>query len=459
MPFNDKETKMIKKLINFIEKSEDEKLEFDNRYNAATKDKIIRRKKHYQKLGLFEKLMSENRAVIKKLEQSPNRAKAMAYYDELFTSRKILDELLEQKKKGKKIIGTFCTMVPEELIYAAGAIPVRLCSGCNDAIKPGEEAYPRDACSLIKSSMGFAVADNAFFSLCDTVIIPSSCDGKKKMGELLNNYAPVWPMNLPGDKERSLAKKYWLSETRILKQRLEKLTGKKISKAALKNAILLLHRRGDVIKRLMEIRKSAVPVISGSDSFLVMQACFFDSIERWIRKTTELCSELEQNIKEKRMIKPENALRILITGAPIILPNFKIPEIIESLKAHIAMDETCAGSQLYYASVEVDEWNMADMMKAISEHYLMPSVCPCFIKSEDRIDQLLNLVKEYRIDAVIYHTLRLCLLFDIESFKIKDVMEQESIPFLLLNTDYSKEDKEQLRTRIEAFIEVIESRK
>ncbi|MBW2990792.1 2-hydroxyacyl-CoA dehydratase family protein [Candidatus Woesearchaeota archaeon] len=450
---------MFKKIQNIIEKSEDENLEFDNRYTATTKDKIKKRKKHYQILGLFEKFISENKRVIKEMQHSKNRAKAMNYYDELFTTNKAFKELSALKKKGKKIIGTFCNMVPEELIYAADAIPIRLCSGCNEAVKPAEEAYPRDACPLIKASFGFAVADCGFFNLCDAVIIPSTCDGKKKLGEMLNDYVYVWMMNLPQDKERNLSKKYWLSETRILKKRLEELTGKSITRKKLKQAILLLHKRDDLVRRLMKIRKSNMPNILGSDAFLVIQAAFFDNIERWIKKTHELCTELETSIKHEKRVKPKQAIRILVTGAPMILPNFKVPDIIESLNAFIAMDETCAGSQYVYDPVEVDEWNTLDMMRAISERYLMPSMCPCFIKAEDRIDKLINMIKEYRIDAVVYHTLRLCLLFDIESLKIRDVMEEQGIPFLHINTDYGKEDKEQLRTRIEAFIELVEARK
>lgn len=448
---------MIRKIRNLIEKGEDEVLGFDGRYTSLKK--IENRKKHYKHLDLFDKLISENKLVLKKIQQTENRAKAMSYYDELFTTKKNFKELTELKRKGKKIVGTFCNMVPEELIYAAGAIPIRLCSGCNDAIRPAEEAFPRDSCPLIKASLGFIVTDSALFNLCDVVILPATCDGKKKLGELLNDYIPVWMLNLPQCKERNISKKYWLAENRILKKRLQELTGKTISRKEVKNAILLLRRRYDVVRRIMDIRKSTMPVLLGRDAFLVIQASFFDNIRRWITKTEQLCDELELNIKHQKIINKKNAVRVLVTGAPIIMPNFKIPNIIESLHAYIAIDETCAGTQHIYDPVEVDEWTMLDMMRAISERYLMPSMCPCYVKAEDRIDKLMDMIKEYKIDGVIYHTLRLCLLYDIESSKVRDVMEEEGVPFLHINTDYSKEDKEQLRTRIEAFIEIIQERK
>jgi len=375
------------------------------------------------------------------------------------TTDKRLKEIKKLKKDGKKIIGTFCNLIPEELIYAGGGVPIRLCSGCNDSIGPAEETFPRDSCPLIKSSFGFAVTDSHLMKLCDAIVIPSTCDGKKKFGELLNEYKPVWMLDLPQSKEREISKKYWLSEVRILKRRIEGLTGIKITKKRLKDSIQLLHDRHDVMRDLLDIRKSEYQVILGSDYFIVTQAAFFDDINRWIENVKALIEELETNIKKKKIVKDRGALRILLTGAPVILPNFKVIDMIESFDASIVIDETCSGSQSMYDPVEVDEWTMREMMSAISERYLMPSVCPCFIKSEDRADKVLSMVEEYKVDAVVYHTLRLCLLFDIESIKISEILKNQNIPFLNLNTDYSKEDMGQLRTRIEAFIEILHSKK
>jgi benzoyl-CoA reductase/2-hydroxyglutaryl-CoA dehydratase subunit BcrC/BadD/HgdB len=450
---------MIKKILDIIGKAEDQPLEYDDRYTSNSKNKIEKRKSNTKSMELFNSWINENKKIISKLKAVKNSAETMDYYYEKFTSDDFIKIIEEKKKQGVKVVGTFCNLVPEELIYASGAFPIRLCSGCNDAIDHSQEVFPRDSCPLIKASVGSAVCDEPFFSLCDTIIIPATCDGKKKLGELLNNYKPVWTLDLPQSKERDISKKYWHSELRILKTRLQKLTKKKISRVSLKDSIQLLQKRYEVIRRLLEIRKSKKSVISGRDFFIVIQASFYDDINNWTKKTNELCDELEQNIENEKFIKNESSIRILLTGAPIIMPNFKIPNLIEEFDAIIAMDETCAGSQYMYDPVEVDEWNLLEMEKAIAERYLMPSVCPCFIKAEDRIDKLLDMIENYHIDAVIYHTLRLCLLFDIESIKVRDVLEEEGVPFLHINTDYSKEDLGQLRTRIEAFIEVLQSKK
>jgi benzoyl-CoA reductase/2-hydroxyglutaryl-CoA dehydratase subunit BcrC/BadD/HgdB len=418
---------MMIRWLDLLDRAEDEPLEFDNRY---------KRKRNSRKHDLYSAWIEENRQALKPMP----RSKRMEYFFSLFTSDKILGEY-----KGP-VVGTFCNIVPEELIYAAGARPVRLCSGCNHAVGPAEDSFPRDSCPLVKAALGFAVTDSPFVSLCDAIVIPATCDAKKKLGEVLNDYKPVWMLNLPQDKERSISKRYWLSEIRILKNRLQSLTGQKITSQSLKDAILMLRKRHSASRKLLKLRNR----ISGREAMLVNQAAFFDDIIRWTQSTEQLCRELETK-------NPLPGPKILLTGAPTILPNFKIPNIIEE-HAHIAMDMTCAGSQYHYDPVEVDEWNMHDMMRAIAERYLMPSVCPCFIKGEDRLDKLMDMVKEYHIDGVIYHTLRLCLLFDVESGRTRSVMEQKRIPFLQLSTDYSREDMGQLKTRIEAFAEILESR-
>jgi benzoyl-CoA reductase/2-hydroxyglutaryl-CoA dehydratase subunit BcrC/BadD/HgdB len=434
---------MIKRLRDLLRS--DEPLEFDRRYKTGFD-------KGRHTTNLFSTWLSENKQILAGMTH--DRPKAMAHFDRIFTTDERVKELQKQKKSGKKIIGTFCNMVPVELIYAAGAVPVRLCSGCNEAIKPGEERFPRDSCSLIKAAVGNAVLDQPYVNLCDAIIIPATCDGKKKLGELLDEYCPVWMMSLPQDRERKASKEHWLSEIRILKGRLEKLTKKSIERKMLEAAIKRVRARSDSLRRFLEIRKRS-DSISGTDALIVVQAAFYDDLDRWTASVDKLCDELDRRPKNNSSDK----VRILLTGSPVIMPNFKIPRTIEHFDAVIAADETCSGTEYLYSPVEVDEWNMTDMMSAIAERYLMPSACPCFIKSEDRIDRLLELTDEYHIDGVIYHTQRLCLLFDVESGKVRKVMEKHAMPFLSINTDYSKEDIGQLRTRIEAFIEILQSRK
>ena len=184
------------------------------------------------------------------------------------------------------------------------------------------------------------------------------------------------------------------------------------------------------------------------------QASFYDDIDRWIQKTEELCEEL----KNRSSCIMGRSSRLLLTGAPIIWPNFKVLNIVEETGANIVIDELCSGTQALYDPVEVDEWTEEIMLKAIANRYLLPSTCPCFTETNDRIDKILQMAKDFSIDGVIYHSLRLCQLYDIEQGLVKQVLKDKGIPMLSIHTDYSREDVEQLKTRVEAFLEMLKSR-
>jgi benzoyl-CoA reductase/2-hydroxyglutaryl-CoA dehydratase subunit BcrC/BadD/HgdB len=389
------------------------------------------------------------------LRKSPDRPPLMNYYEEIVGSSFRVDELKRAKDEGKRVIGTFCLFAPVELIDACGATSVRLCAGVYETISLAEQVLPRDICPLIKSSLGFKIAGLSFFELCDLVILPTTCDGKKKLGEILSWFLPVWIMDLPQRKDPKDLERVWLDEIKAFKRRLEDLTGVKITRKRLKESIQRFQRRQRVIRWLYELRKQNPPPISGQDSLLVAQAAFYDDVCRWTEKTEKLCEWLSQ----RKDSSSQDPLRLLLTGAPIIWPNYKIPAIIEGAGAVIVADEVCSGIQGLYEGVEVDEWAEESMLRAIATKYLLPVTCPCFIASDDRVDRILSLIEEFSVDGVVYHSLRLCQLYDIESYKTREVLREKGIPMLNIHTEYSQEDIEQIKTRVEAFFELIGERR
>jgi benzoyl-CoA reductase/2-hydroxyglutaryl-CoA dehydratase subunit BcrC/BadD/HgdB len=435
----------MKKLVEEGEYGEEERRKYFVKPVLKTEEKEV-----------FERILVESG--LKNLElmrKVVNRPKGMRYFDDIFLRDIRVREVEDFRKKGGKVIGVFCNLVPEELIYAAGAIPIRLCSGFYDAVHPAEEVLPRDVCPLIKSSMGFKVVGLPFFELCDVVVVPTTCDGKKKLGDVLSDYMPVWMLQLPNMKDVQESKELWSIEVGLLKKKIERLTGNKITVDRLRKSIELLHRRTRVFRRFYELRKSEKPVITERDALLVVQASFFDDVGRWIEKTDVLCDELEKN--KGRGVCDEGTLRLMLLGSPVIWPNFKLLNVVEEYAVVVA-DEMCSGTQQLYDPVEVDEYTMEGMLKAVEERYLLPSICPCFTKSDDRIDRLLQMKEDFKVDGVVYHQLRLCQLYDMEFHKVKQVFAQEGIPLLRIQTDYSKEDIEQIRTRVEAFLEMIKMR-
>jgi benzoyl-CoA reductase/2-hydroxyglutaryl-CoA dehydratase subunit BcrC/BadD/HgdB len=406
-----------------------------------------------------KKIITEN---IDRMKNTPNRPKTMAYFDEiadLFGKRQT--ELQKAKENGKKIIGYTCLFAPIELVLAADAIPVRVNSGWYDPSKIGDRIVPVEVCPVVRSTIGAKMVSlSPFLEMSDALIMPLTCDGSTKLSEILSDYTPVWQMAIPRHKDSPQALAYWKQEIKVVKEHIEKLTGKKISRGALKAAIEKTQKATKAFRRLQDLRKGN-PVIMGRDAMLVNQTYMWDDLERWTQKTEELCNELEEKIKVKEWVCSPDTPRVLITGTPMLWPdNWKLPSLIEegNPQGVIVADELCSSERIAYDPVGVDEWSMDDMLNAIGERYLMASTCPCFSSddgNEDRVNWLLNKVKEWNVQGVIYCVVRGCMLYAMEYTRIKKALDQNKISVYYLDTEYTREDVGQIKTRVEAFLEML----
>ncbi|UCH89191.1 MAG: 2-hydroxyacyl-CoA dehydratase [Thermoplasmata archaeon] len=396
-----------------------------------------------------------------KLAEAPNRPEGMKYFDELLglnSSRP--EEIQKLKLSGQKVIGFFCMFVPKELIMALGAVPIRMCSGIAATIYPSEELLPNVLCPMIKSSLGLKISCmSPYFESCDAIVVPITCDGKSKLGEILQDYLPTIQMNIPRRRDNPHIIEFIDNELKTLIAELEAVTGTQLKAGALKDAIKITQAEQKVHIRLQELRKGRGAPLWGRDALMVAQAQFYDDTERWTAQVNSLCDELEVRVNNGVSVVPKDAPRILLTGSPVIFPNFKIPHLIEEHGGIIVADETCAGSRNLKEPVVVDEWIKHDMLRALTEKYILPCTCACFTPNLARMDILTELVEAYEIDGVCYHVLRGCLNYDIESRKIERLLKSHNIPMLKVETDYAQEDVEQIRTRIEAFLEMITARK
>jgi benzoyl-CoA reductase/2-hydroxyglutaryl-CoA dehydratase subunit BcrC/BadD/HgdB len=428
--------------------SEDETRPLEKRYKRPA----VSRKEKAQEID--DSLAEATSRILESMQNSKNRAHGMAYFDAMISGFR-LDEL---RKETRKVIGHVCVMAPQEIMIAAGAVPVRLCSGFFDTSEIAEDVLPRDICPLVKSTMGFRLIESSYFKEVDAVVIPATCDAKKKLGEILADYMPVFNLDIPLNKESARSKRFWLAEVKDFRKKIEKFTGNKVTKKPMEEAIRLLYERTRAFRRLYEIRKAVPTVITEKDALLVVNVSFFDDVKRWTQKTNELCDELEQAVKKGKPVEDAACPRILITGSPIIWPNYKILEIAEEAGLNIVIDQFCSGTEYLYQPVEMDEPTEEDMLSAIAERYILPSVCPVFLTADDRTDRILEMAEQYKVEGVLYHVLRLCQVFDMESEGVRIVLEEKGMPMLKVITDYSSEDVEQLRTRIEAFREMLSAR-
>ena len=410
-----------------------------------------------------KKVIADNIERMKKT--STSRPEEMQYFDEIanfFGQRE--KEIRTAKENGKKVIGYFCLFAPLELILAADAIPVRVNSGWYDAAKVGDRVVPVEVCPVVRSTIGAKMIGlSPYLELSDALISVLTCDGMTKLGEILSDYKTVWTMPLPRMKDSAQSLRFWSDEIKTVKTQIEELTGNKITRKKLKAAIELVQRATKVFRRLQELRRGP-PVIMGRDAMLVNQTFMWDDITRWTEKAEALCVELEKRVREKKWACPPDTPRVMVTGTPMIWPdNWKLPSLVEEAKPQgvIVADELCSGERILYDPVGVDEWSMDDMLKAIAERYLMASTCPCFTSkdgNEDRINWLLNKVKEWKINGVIYYVVRGCMLYAMEYTRVKKVLDKINVPVYYLDTEYTREDVGQMKTRVEAFLEMLTAR-
>ena len=384
------------------------------------------------------------------------RPARMAYFDNVFAEvhGMRIKELVNHKKAGGLVVGTFCTYVPEELIVAIGGIAVGLCGGAEVAPEAVLSYLPQNVCPLIKSSLGFKLAKVCpYYESCDLLVGETTCDGKKKFYEILGELQPVYVMELPQKKGKADLS-LWLEEIRNLASRLEELSGRKITEEALRNATKLVNDKRRALLRLAELRKDIPPVISGRDALLVSQIAFYDDPRRLAAKVNELCDELEKRREQGKYIGGAHKPRILMSGCPMALPNWKVVNAIETSGAVVAMDEMCTGIRYFRHLVDEDAGDLESMFSAIADRYLKID-CAVFTPNEERVENIHSITRDYSIDAVVYYALQFCDPYTIEAYKVEKSLRELGVPMLYLETDYSPGDAGQLATRIEALLEMV----
>ncbi|MET0089942.1 MAG: double-cubane-cluster-containing anaerobic reductase [Candidatus Thiodiazotropha sp.] len=385
--------------------------------------------------------------------------KAMDYFYGLFRRIYCRGEALQREGT---LVGTTCIHAPEELIYAVGAQPLRLCNGSYHFDQAGGDFMPAKSCSLVKATLGVLSTENAIpgGGRPELVVNPTTCDQKKKASAMVEEMGyNVYDLELPPGKESEEARLYWQRSVRDFSVRLSKLTGKKLTRSRLKAAMAKTARAQLAFRTLHNLRKNSPALFLGKDAFLVTNAYFFDDIDRWTEAVEQLNEELRAREASGYQAAQRKAPRILFTGSPPIFPNLKLPLLIEEAGGVVVADETCSANRMLYDMSAVDEWRLHDMVDALADRHLKTCTCPIFTNNLDRRRRLLELAESFNADGVVYQAFAGCQVYEMEQRSVAKTLSDKSIPMLYVETDYSPDDMGQLSTRIEAFLESIKTRK
>lgn len=385
-----------------------------------------------------------------------NRPNGMSYFDFVISEIHGLrvKELIEHKEKGGKVFGTFCLYVPDEIINALNGISIGLCAGTDFSIPDAETVLPRNLCPLIKSFYGFKAGKMCpYFEVADVVIGETTCDGKTKAYEVLGDIHPVYVMEIP-HKRNDEAFKLWRTEIDKFIDEAQKLTGEKLTVEKLREAIKMNNDKRKALQKLNALRWNSPVPISGKDALLVNQIAFYDNPIRFTDSVNKLIEELENRVANKEGVFPANATRLMTSGTPYAVPNWKLHHVVESSGYPIVAEESCVGSRYFSELVDENAETMDELLNSIAKRYFNIH-CACFTPNDERLDDIVELYKKSNAKGLINYNLSFCTPYLVETHKIKARMDAEGINSINIESDYGMGDVEQIATRIQAFVESI----
>lgn len=357
----------------------------------------------------------------------------------------------EEKDKGRKVVGTFCTYTPRELIYAADAISVSLCSTSDETVPDAEKVLPKNLCPLVKSSYGFAITDKCpYMYFSDMIIGETTCDAKKKMYELLGEIKDTHVMQLPHSKN-NFSMALWKNELVELIKKLEEKFDVKITEDKIKEAIKLCNKERKAMKEFFNLAKLNPSPIKGADMHEALYSSNFKfDRELYINEIKSLTNSLKEKYDKGETPFKKGTPRILITGCPTGGLVDKIVKQLEEAGSSVVCFENCVGTKNFEMLVDEDK----EPIDAIAERYLnIP--CSIMTPNDDRMNRIKEYIKDYSVDGVVDVTLTACHTYAIETEKVRRAVESCGKSYLAVETNYSNSDAGQLKTRLEAFVEML----
>ena len=357
------------------------------------------------------------------------------------------------KENGGRLAGVLCSFTPLEILDAAHVSAVGLCGMSDETIPAAETVLPKNLCPLIKSTFGFALTDKCPFTyFADMIVGETTCDGKKKMYELLGDIKNTYVLHLPNARDRSYEKDAWYEELRLFKKYVEDFYGTTITDDDLREAARTRNRLRRALIRLYDLQTSEPPAVRGTEMMSSLLAGSFNfDVHNFADRVEQLVNQRAAQAAEGKSEVSPTAKRILLTGCPSGGLINKVGKVIEANGGVIVCLDDCSGERTNKLLVDEDA---PDILRAIADRYLGIN-CSVMTPNEGRMENTLAMVEKYHVDGVIDAVLQACHTFNVEAARMGRIMEEHGVPYMKLETDYSTGDSGQIETRIAAFIETL----
>jgi len=353
------------------------------------------------------------------------------------------------KAEGRSIVGIMCEFTPRELIMAAGGVPVCLCGGSLDMIAPAENDLPANLCPLIKSTYGYHVEKaNPFMEMADLIVAETTCDGKKKMYELMGQTRHMAVLELPQKTDDPDAFVHWVAELNKLKTRLESLFNTTITRDKLRDAIKTMNRERGLRRDLANVMMSEAPPMTGRQllNYKSIISGIDEDLDEYEKALAQLAKETEGHA---------GRVRVLLTGVPTVHGAERVIDIIEEGGGLIVCMESCTGIKPIWEDVNEET---EDPMIALARKY-MDLPCSVMTTNDRRMHLLTDLAQQFKVQCIVDLSWQACLTYDVESWRVKQLAEDAlGLPYLRISTDYSPSDTARIALRVEALFETVLSR-
>jgi benzoyl-CoA reductase/2-hydroxyglutaryl-CoA dehydratase subunit BcrC/BadD/HgdB len=363
-------------------------------------------------------------------------------------------QLEEAKKKGVKIVGYFPgSYVPEELIYASGAIPLCLIEGgSNLPVEAASSVLPHIACPFVRAQAGeMILRRNPYYGMIDMVVAPITCQHLKKVAEIwdYDGDIEVFKLGIPHRYDGDLELDYFMNRLVALKDRLQRLTGNKITNDKIGSAIELYNRMRELFKKISLMRRSLSPPIGALDFIKLNHASFYAEPNFMVDVLEATYQKLSKRDQDRTLDEP----RLLLVGPNIAKGDYGILELVESAGGKVVIEEVCEGIRYYWQSID----NQGDLLRALARGYLQERLPCAFMRyaSKKRLDFALKLVTDFKVSGILWYELLFCETYDSESYFFAQKLNEHNIPMLKLESEYGAASVGQFKIRIDAFIELV----
>jgi len=360
----------------------------------------------------------------------------------------------ELKGQGKKIIGYLCAFVPLEIITAAGFVPFRIKGDVNEPITKADTEMETIVCPLVRSCFDMSLKGN--YEFLDGIVIPHACDSICRTYDVWKyslDLAYSHIINMPhSTDEPSL--NFYKALLATFRKSLSGFAGKEISDRELTRAIELHNQNRAKVRELYELRKSSPPLISGTEVAKVLIAAMSLPVEESIA----LLGDVIDEVKQRKDVPAQKQTRIMVVGAQV--DSIAFIELIEASGAWVVADDLCPGAREFFSDVDAT----ADPIDGIAERYLLKVKCGRTYREmkgnyeeylEDRFGHMSRMIEDFKVDGVVLYIYKYCDPFGFEVPQIKSYIEAKGTPVLYLEDEYSMSTIGRLRTRIQAFLELL----